>query len=77
MKFQQRPNSQFQNKIQDVNITFKDAFKYTNKDIEMLSQHPLILRKVTNWGESLTPDYLLDLKKKERQIVRMLVEYDM
>ena len=58
------------NKIQNVNENFKDAFKYSDKDIEMLSQHPLILRKVTNWGENLTSDYLLDLKKKERQIVR-------
>jgi len=42
------------------------AFRYNNKETEFLINHPTILRK-TNWGEYLTPEYLIELKKKQRQ----------
>mmetsp|Transcript_24162 Transcript_24162/g.27869 ORF Transcript_24162/g.27869 Transcript_24162/m.27869 type:complete len:218 (-) Transcript_24162:116-769(-) len=64
----QTPKLIVSKQIENMNLQFDDVFKYTEKDIEMLSQHPLIRRRVTNWGETLSPDYLLDLKKKQRQI---------
>ena len=56
------PNITVSKEIQNANLIFDDAFKYSIKDIELLSQHPLFVRRVTNWGENLTPEYLLDLK---------------
>mgnify|MGYP006276024897 FL=1 len=53
--------------VNEVNTKFEDPFKYNEKDVEYLSQHPLIRRRANNWGESLSPEYLVDLKKKQRQ----------
>jgi glutamate synthase domain-containing protein 2 len=53
--------------IRSVNYQFGEAFKYSERDVELLSQHPLILNKVSNWGEDLSPEYLIELKKKQRQ----------
>lgn len=54
-------------KINEINKNFKDGFKYNERDIEVLSQHPTIRRRIVDWGCNLDPNYLLELKKKQRQ----------
>ena len=46
---------------------FQSAFRYTDQEAELLMQHPTIKRKMNQWGEYLSPEYLVELKIKQRQ----------
>lgn len=61
--------------ISSANVKLDNAFKYTDKDAEFLAQHPLIMRRINNWGETLSPEYLMELKKKQRQIGKLITFY--
>ena len=64
----QTPKVKVDKALKKLKTSLDTTFDYTDKEVEMLTQHPLILRRLKNWGENLSPEYLVQLKKKQRQL---------
>jgi hypothetical protein len=45
--------------IDMVNEMVDPAFQYFHSDLEELNQHSTIQRKVSDWGNSISPNFLL------------------
>lgn len=66
--FPTTPKLPVKNTINELSTSLEGAFVYSKREIELLTKHPLILRRINNWDEELTSEYLINLKKKQRQI---------
>lgn len=66
--FPTTPKLPVTNTINELSTSLEGAFVYSKREIELLTKHPLILRRINNWDEELTSEYLINLKKKQRQI---------
>ncbi|CAI2359995.1 unnamed protein product [Moneuplotes crassus] len=53
--------------IDNLNEGMDPAFHYFSKDFEELAKNKDIAKNSTEWGQSISPNYLLGLKIKQRQ----------
>lgn len=58
--------NQLTKKIEQINPSFDDAFKYYESDIHELAEDPSIKTKLEHMHDFASPRYLIGLKKKQR-----------
>lgn len=68
VEFPTTPKYPVKRTINQISTNLEGAFAYSKREIDLLTKHPLILRRINNWDQELTSEYLINLKKKQRQI---------